>query len=35
MSRIGAKLNEVFDPWAGLENTDQAYESLGMGVKAK
>jgi adenylosuccinate lyase len=35
MSRIGAKLNEVFDPWAGLEHTDLAYETLGLGVKAK
>ncbi|HEV2029710.1 MAG TPA: adenylosuccinate lyase [Candidatus Dormibacteraeota bacterium] len=35
MSRIGAKLDEVFDPWAGLEHTDLAYESLGLGVKAK
>jgi adenylosuccinate lyase len=35
MSRIGAKLNEVFDPWAGLEHTDLAYESLGLGMKAK
>jgi adenylosuccinate lyase len=35
MSRIGVKLNEVFDPWAGLEHTDLAYETLGLGVKAK
>jgi len=35
MSRIGAKLDEVFDPWAGLEHTDLAYEGLGLGVKAK
>ncbi len=35
MSRIGAKLDEVFDPWAGLEHTDLAYERLGLGVKAK
>jgi adenylosuccinate lyase len=35
MKRIGAKLNEVFDPWAGLEHTDLAYHRLGLGVKAK
>ena len=35
MSRIGSKVKEVFDPWAGLEHTDLAYESLGLGVKAK
>ena len=31
MSRIGSKLDEVFDPWAGLEHTDLAYERLGLG----
>jgi adenylosuccinate lyase len=35
ISRIGSKLDEVFDPWAGLEHTDLAYERLGLGVKAK
>ena len=35
MTRIGSKLDEVFDPWAGLEHTDLAYERLGLGVKAK
>jgi adenylosuccinate lyase len=35
MSRIGSRLDEVFDPWAGLEHTDLAYERLGLGVKAK
>ncbi len=35
MSRIGSKLDEVFDPWTGLEHTDLAYERLGLGVKAK
>jgi adenylosuccinate lyase len=34
MKRIGAKLDDVFDPWAGLEHTDLAYERLGLGVKA-
>jgi len=33
-SRIGTRLDEVFDPWAGLEHTDLAYERLGLGVKA-
>ena len=32
--RIGDKLDEVFDPWAGLEHTDLAYERLGLGVNA-
>ena len=31
MSRIGSVLDEVFDPWAGLEHTDLAYERLGLG----
>jgi len=35
MKRIGARLDEVFDPWAGLEHTDLAYERLGLGVAAK
>ena len=33
MARIGTKLDEVFDPWAGLEHTDLAFEKLGLGVK--
>ncbi|HSS60432.1 MAG TPA: adenylosuccinate lyase [Candidatus Limnocylindrales bacterium] len=32
MRRIGATLDSVFDPWAGLEHTDLAYERLGLGV---
>jgi adenylosuccinate lyase len=35
MKRIGPKLDSVFDPWAGLEHTDLAYERLGLGVTAK
>jgi len=35
MSRIGSKLDEVFDPWVGLEHTDLAFERLGLGVKAQ
>ena len=35
MKRIGARLDEVFDPWAGLEHTDLAYERLGLGVAAR
>jgi adenylosuccinate lyase len=31
--RIGSKMDGVFDPWAGLEHTDLAYERLGLGVK--
>jgi adenylosuccinate lyase len=34
MDRIGPKLDGVFDPWAGLENTDLAFERLNLGVKA-
>ena len=34
MRRIGARLDEVFDPWAGLEHTDLAYERLGLGVRS-
>ena len=30
--RIGPKMDQVFDPWAGLEHTDLAYERLGLGV---
>ena len=32
MRRIGSKLDSVFDPWAGLEHTELAYERLGLGV---
>jgi adenylosuccinate lyase len=35
MSRIGTKLDVVFDPWSGLEHTDLAFERLGLGVKAQ
>jgi adenylosuccinate lyase len=33
ISRIGSGLDAVFDPWAGLEYTELAYERLGLGVK--
>jgi hypothetical protein len=33
MSRIGGRLGEVFDPWAGLQHTDLAYDRLGLGTK--
>ncbi len=32
--RIGERWDQVFDPWAGLEHTDLAYERLGLGVTA-
>jgi len=35
MRRIGDRLDQLFDPWAGLEHTDLAFERLGLGVKAK
>jgi adenylosuccinate lyase len=31
--RIGARLDEAFDPWAGLEHTNLAFDRLGLGVK--
>ena len=34
MSRIGTKLDAVFDPWVGLEHTEIAYDRLGLGAKA-
>jgi adenylosuccinate lyase len=34
MERIGARLDSVFDPWAGLENAELAFERLNLGVKA-
>ena len=35
MRRIGDRMDKVFDPWAGLEHTDLAYERLGLAVAAK
>jgi len=35
MSRIGARLEQAFDPWSGLEHTDLAYDRLGLTVEAK
>jgi adenylosuccinate lyase len=32
-ARIGQQLDQVFDPWAGLDHTDLAFERLGLGVK--
>ncbi|HEY6875809.1 MAG TPA: adenylosuccinate lyase [Candidatus Dormibacteraeota bacterium] len=34
MDRIGSQLDAVFDPWAGLENTELAFERLNLRVKA-
>jgi adenylosuccinate lyase len=31
--RLGGQLDKAFDPWAGLEHTDLAFERLGLGVK--
>jgi adenylosuccinate lyase len=33
--RIGMRLDQVFDPWAGLEHTDLAFERLGLGAGVK
>src|SRR5690348_6630136 len=35
VQRIGPMLATVFDPWAGLEHTDIAYERLGLGAPLK
>jgi adenylosuccinate lyase len=34
-SRIGKRMDEVFDPWSGLEHTDLVYDRLGLGVPSK
>ena len=34
-NRIGTRMDQVFDPWSGLEHTDLAYERLGLGVTSK
>jgi adenylosuccinate lyase len=33
MTRIGNRMDQVFDPWNGLEHTDLAYERLGLAVR--
>ncbi|HEY1456298.1 MAG TPA: adenylosuccinate lyase [Candidatus Dormibacteraeota bacterium] len=35
MRRIGPDLDQVFDPWAGLEHTDLAYDRIGLGIPAR
>src|SRR5436190_22491645 len=35
MQRLGNRMEEIFDPWAGLEHTDLAYERLGLAVTTK
>jgi adenylosuccinate lyase len=35
VNRIGGRMDEIFDPWAGLEHTDLAFEKLGLGVNAR
>ena len=35
MSRIGPQMEGLFDPWAGLEHTDLAYDRLGLGTEAR
>jgi adenylosuccinate lyase len=35
MRRIGTRMDDIFNPWTGLEHTDLAYERLGLGIKAK
>src|SRR5438132_11135189 len=34
MQRLGNRMEEIFDPWSGLEHTDLAFERLGLGVSA-
>jgi adenylosuccinate lyase len=31
MNRIGTRMDEIFDPWTGLEHADLAYDRLGLG----
>ena len=33
--RIGERMDQVFDPWSGLEHTDLAYERIGLGVSTR
>jgi adenylosuccinate lyase len=33
MARLGEKVDDVFDPWSGLEHTDLAYDRLGLAVR--
>jgi hypothetical protein len=35
MSRIGMRMDEIFDPWIGLEHTDLAYERLNLGSRVR
>ena len=35
MKRIGTRMDDIFNPWIGLEHTDLAYERLGLGVETK
>ena len=35
MNQIGARMDEVFNPWAGLEHAELAYERLGLAARAK
>jgi adenylosuccinate lyase len=35
MKRIGSRMDDVFNPWTGLEHTDLAYDRLGLGAKTK
>jgi adenylosuccinate lyase len=35
MSRIGDRMDEVFDPWTGLEHTDLAYDRLDLGSEVR
>jgi adenylosuccinate lyase len=34
MKRIGSTLDDVFDPWVGLEHTDLAFDRIGLGIPA-
>ena len=35
MRRIGTRMEELVDPWAGLEHTDLAYDRLDLGTEAR
>ena len=35
MKRVGSRIDQIFDPWSGLEHTDLAFERLGLAVRAQ
>jgi len=35
MKRVGARMDEIFNPWTGLGHTDLAFDRLGLGARTK